>query len=54
MFNHLKNESSPYLKQYADNSINWYPWGEEALTKAKSEHKSIFFLLVTVHLTGVR
>ena len=42
MFNHLKNESSPYLKQHADNSINWYPWGEEALTKAKLEHKSIF------------
>ncbi len=42
MFNHLKNENSPYLKQHASNPINWYPWGEEALNKAKAENKSIF------------
>ena len=42
MFNHLKNESSPYLLQHANNPINWYPWGEEALNKAKAENKSIF------------
>jgi uncharacterized protein YyaL (SSP411 family) len=42
MFNHLKNESSPYLRQHENNPINWYPWGEEALNRAKSENKSIF------------
>jgi len=42
MFNHLKKESSPYLKKHANNPINWYPWGEEALSKAKSENKPIF------------
>jgi uncharacterized protein YyaL (SSP411 family) len=42
MFNHLKNEDSPYLLQHANNPIDWYPWGEEALNRAKSENKSIF------------
>ncbi len=42
MFNHLKNENSPYLKEHATNPIDWYPWGEEALNKAKAENKSIF------------
>ena len=39
--NHLINESSPYLLQHAHNPVNWYPWGEEALTKAKEENKPI-------------
>ncbi len=42
MPNHLKNEHSPYLQQHADNPVDWYPWGEEAFTKAKKEHKPIF------------
>ena len=42
MFNHLKNESSPYLMQHANNPVHWYPWGEEAIEKAKEENKSIF------------
>lgn len=42
MFNRLENESSPYLEQHAQNPINWYPWGEEAQSKAKAENKSIF------------
>ena len=29
--NHLALETSPYLRQHADNPVNWYPWGEEAL-----------------------
>ncbi|WP_212744226.1 DUF255 domain-containing protein [Maribacter sp. ACAM166] len=33
--NHLIHESSPYLLQHAHNPVNWYPWGEEALEKAK-------------------
>ncbi len=40
--NALKSESSPYLQQHKNNPVNWYPWGEEALTKAKKEHKLIF------------
>ena len=39
--NLLINESSPYLLQHAHNPVNWYPWGEEALAKAKSEDKPI-------------
>src|SRR5687767_6296421 len=42
MTNQLINESSPYLLQHADNPVNWYPWGEEALTKARTENKPIF------------
>ena len=41
MANKLQNESSPYLKQHAHNPVNWLPWGEEALSKAKSENKLI-------------
>ncbi len=40
--NHLIHESSPYLLSHAHNPVNWYPWGEEALTRAKAENKPIF------------
>lgn len=39
--NHLINETSPYLLQHAYNPVEWYPWGEEALEKAKAEDKPI-------------
>lgn len=39
--NHLVNETSPYLLQHAHNPVNWYPWGKEALQKAKDEKKLI-------------
>lgn len=39
--NRLINETSPYLLQHAHNPVNWYPWGEEALEKAKEENKLI-------------
>ncbi len=39
--NHLINESSPYLKSHADNPVEWYPWGEEALKKAEKEDKPL-------------
>lgn len=39
--NHLINESSPYLQQHAHNPVNWYPWGEEALNRARKENKPI-------------
>ena len=42
MKNQLKNESSPYLLQHADNPVNWYPWTEEAFARAKAEDKPIF------------
>ena len=37
--NKLINESSPYLLQHAYNPVDWHPWGEEAIAKAKSEDK---------------
>jgi uncharacterized protein YyaL (SSP411 family) len=39
--NLLINESSPYLLQHAHNPVEWHPWGEEALNKAKAENKLI-------------
>ncbi|MBU1661266.1 MAG: thioredoxin domain-containing protein, partial [Chloroflexi bacterium] len=42
MPNHLAHETSPYLLQHADNPVDWYPWGEDALQKAKAEDKPIF------------
>ena len=42
MPNRLTDETSPYLLQHADNPVEWYPWGEDALRKAKAEDKPIF------------
>lgn len=39
--NHLIHESSPYLLQHAHNPVNWYPWNEEALQRARQENKPI-------------
>lgn len=39
--NALIHESSPYLLQHAHNPVNWYPWGEEALSRARNEDKLI-------------
>jgi uncharacterized protein YyaL (SSP411 family) len=39
--NHLIGETSPYLQQHACNPVEWYPWGEEALTRAREEDKPI-------------
>ena len=41
MANRLINETSPYLLQHADNPVDWYPWGEEALARAKEEDRPI-------------
>lgn len=41
MSNRLKNQTSPYLLQHANNPVDWFPWGEEALAKAKNENKLI-------------
>jgi uncharacterized protein YyaL (SSP411 family) len=40
--NQLADETSPYLLEHADNPVNWYPWSEEALQKARDEDKPIF------------
>jgi uncharacterized protein YyaL (SSP411 family) len=40
--NRLAGETSPYLLQHAHNPVDWYPWGPEALARAKSEDKPIF------------
>ena len=45
MGNRLAYETSPYLLQHANNPVEWFPWGEEALEKAKSENK---ILLVSI------
>ncbi|HKD16626.1 MAG TPA: thioredoxin domain-containing protein [Thermoanaerobaculia bacterium] len=42
MANRLARESSPYLLQHQDNPVDWYPWGEEAFARARSEEKPIF------------
>ena len=39
--NQLIHETSPYLLQHAHNPVNWFPWGEEALSKSKEENKPI-------------
>ncbi|MHB8809814.1 MAG: thioredoxin domain-containing protein [Desulfobulbaceae bacterium] len=40
--NRLAREKSPYLLQHATNPVDWYPWGEEAFTRARKEDKPIF------------
>jgi uncharacterized protein YyaL (SSP411 family) len=41
MPNRLAQETSPYLQQHADNPVDWHPWGEQALTLARSQDKPI-------------
>src|SRR5881227_2431022 len=40
--NRLLQETSPYLRQHAQNPVDWYPWGPEALARARAEQKPIF------------
>jgi uncharacterized protein len=39
--NRLADETSPYLRQHADNPVDWYPWGEEAFGRARAEDKPV-------------
>ncbi len=39
--NRLANETSPYLLQHAHNPVDWFPWGEDALNKARTENKPV-------------
>ena len=42
MTNRLSDANSPYLLQHAENPVDWYPWGSEALERARREAKPIF------------
>ncbi len=42
MSNRLANETSPYLRQHAENPVDWYPWGDEAFRKALAGDKPVF------------
>ncbi len=39
--NRLRDETSPYLRQHADNPVDWYPWGPEAFDRARAEDRPI-------------
>jgi len=41
MTNRLAKETSPYLRQHAENPVDWYPWGEEAFRRAREEDKPV-------------
>ena len=41
MTNRLAHETSPYLRQHADNPVDWYPWGDEALGRARGTNRPI-------------
>jgi len=47
--NKLTDQTSPYLLQHAGNPVNWYPWGNEALEKAKAENK---LLIISIGYTA--
>ena len=47
--NNLAAESSLYLRQHASNPVDWYPWGPEALARARAEDKPI---LLSVGYSG--
>src|SRR3954447_3435988 len=42
MPNHLAAESSPYLRQHADNPVEWWPWGEDAFAEARRLDRPVF------------
>jgi uncharacterized protein YyaL (SSP411 family) len=42
MANRLQHEPSPYLRQHADNPVDWFPWGDEAFARARAEDKPVF------------
>ena len=41
MSNRLASETSPYLRQHADNPVDWYPWGDDAFARAQAEDKPV-------------
>lgn len=51
--NRLADEPSLYLRQHAANPIDWYPWGEEALTRARDEDRPIFLSIGYASCEGI-
>ena len=51
--NRLAKETSPYLLLHAHNPVDWYPWGPEALARAKAENRPIFLSVGYSAATGV-
>ena len=51
--NELINQTSPYLLQHAHNPVNWYPWGDEAQSKARTENKLMIISIGYWHAIGV-
>jgi hypothetical protein len=51
--NRLAHEHSPYLLQHAHNPVDWYPWGEDAFTKAQAEDKPIFLSGIIISLLSL-
>ncbi|MEO8899003.1 MAG: thioredoxin domain-containing protein [Candidatus Dormibacter sp.] len=41
MSNRLASETSPYLRQHAENPVDWYPWGDEAFARARGEDRPV-------------
>ena len=41
MANRLAQETSPYLLQHRENPVDWYPWGEEALARARADNRPV-------------
>ena len=52
MPNRLELETSPYLRQHADNPVDWFAWGPEALAKASAEDRPILLSIGYSSCTG--
>ncbi len=50
MSNRLASETSPYLREHAENPVDWYPWGEAAFEKAQREDKPVFLSIRVLHV----
>ena len=50
--NRLANETSPYLLQHKDNPVDWYPWGDEALDRARARTSRCSSRSATAPATG--
>ena len=50
--NQLSNETSPYLLQHAGNPVDWHPWNDAALEKARAENKPILWIHALGDLKG--
>ena len=51
--NALSHETSPYLLQHATNPVNWYPWNEDILQRAKQENKPILLSIAHIQIASM-